>query len=66
MPNKKKKLLQISDDPNNKNWINDKNGFGYKMLLQMGWKEGKGLGLHENGIIDNISTKKIIEKRGNF
>src|SRR5688572_6785591 len=61
---RKQHLLQISSDPNNKNWANDKSAFGYKMLTKMGWSEGKGLGVNENGMTDYVKTKKNIDNRG--
>lgn len=62
----KKEKLQISNDPNNKNWSTNTTNFGYKMLLKMGWTEGKGLGINEQGSINYVKTTKPIEKRGFF
>ena len=31
----------------NKAWAEDKNKFAYKMMVKMGWTEGKGLGANE-------------------
>ena len=45
-------------DTLNKHWKNDKSGFGYRMLQKMGWKEDKGLGREESGIVDAIRVKK--------
>jgi hypothetical protein len=51
-------------DPNNKHWVNDKSKFGYKMLLKMGWSEGKGLGSQEQGMTENITQIKTVERVG--
>lgn len=48
----------------NKAWANDKTKFGYKMLCKMGWTEGKGLGLKENGIQEHIRTRKKCSNAG--
>jgi len=62
----KRKLSQVakSSDPQNKNWVNDKQAFGFKMLSKMGWSEGKGLGSKEQGEVGFIKVKPIIEKNG--
>ncbi len=45
-------------DTLNKNWKNDKTGFGFKMLQKMGWNEDKGLGKNETGMVTSIKVKK--------
>jgi len=59
-----KNLRHLSKDPQNKKWATDKSKFGYKMLMKMGWTEGKGLGMNENGMTDYVKTKTITEKEG--
>jgi len=65
-PRRGKKRLgqQVSKDPLNKHWANDKEKFGFKMLMKMGWSEGKGLGLNENGSIEYVKAKTIKNKEG--
>lgn len=48
----------------NSHWKNDKSGFGFRMLQKMGWKEDKGLGKNETGIVESIKVKKRDEGIG--
>jgi hypothetical protein len=52
------RALARNVDPNNKAWLQDTTSFGYRMLLKMGWREGKGLGSKENGIKECIQVRK--------
>lgn len=60
----KKQLSQVSRDPLNKQWAEDKEKLGFKMLQKMGWTEGKGLGAKEDGMIDYVKTKTIKDREG--
>lgn len=40
---------RFSRDPRNSAWLNDSNKFGERMLKEMGWTKGKGLGANEDG-----------------
>lgn len=51
-------------DTLNKRWKEDKTGFGFRMLQKMGWKEDKGLGKNETGIVSSVKIKKREEKIG--
>ncbi|KAI4497215.1 hypothetical protein M0802_007699 [Mischocyttarus mexicanus] len=44
-------------NPRGKDWSNDTNKFGQKMLEKMGWTIGKGLGINEQGSTDHIKIK---------
>ncbi|XP_071852887.1 PIN2/TERF1-interacting telomerase inhibitor 1-like [Apostichopus japonicus] len=50
-PRRKQK---ISVDPRNKNWIEDPNQFGRRLMERMGWSDGKGLGSKEDGEKDFV------------
>ena len=51
-------------DTKNQSWANDKSKFGYRMLQKMGWSEGKGLGLKEDGDTKSIRVKKKMSNTG--
>mmetsp|Transcript_27116 Transcript_27116/g.37711 ORF Transcript_27116/g.37711 Transcript_27116/m.37711 type:complete len:203 (-) Transcript_27116:314-922(-) len=53
-----------SPDPNNTKWKNDTSGFGYQMMLKMGWKEGCGLGKNLQGPVSGIKTSKQFDRTG--
>lgn len=38
----------------NSEWANDTSSFGQKMLLKMGWTQGKGLGKNQQGTSTNL------------
>ncbi|KAJ1785017.1 hypothetical protein LPJ67_004112 [Coemansia sp. RSA 1938] len=52
-----KSRVMYAADPRNLNWSQDKSRFGFKMLEKMGWSEGKGLGLNEDGDKDHVKIK---------
>ena len=60
----KSKKLKWSTDPQNTAWANDKTKFCFKMMEQMGWKEGEGLGKNNDGMKDYIEIKPVIDNRG--
>uniref|UniRef100_A0A914WJ82 G-patch domain-containing protein n=1 Tax=Plectus sambesii TaxID=2011161 RepID=A0A914WJ82_9BILA len=59
-----RKKQRIGIDPQNKNWKNDTEKFGQKMMEKMGWSEGKGLGAKEQGVTDAIKLKANWDAKG--
>ena len=53
----RKTKQRFGADPQNKQWRDDKNRFGVKMLEKMGWTEGKGLGSRQHGQTEAIRVK---------
>lgn len=51
-------------DTQNMHWANDKSKFGYRMLQKMGWSEGKGLGVKEDGKVEHVRLRKKTGNQG--
>ncbi|KAK0096407.1 hypothetical protein PV326_005571 [Microctonus aethiopoides] len=51
-------------NPRGKQWSDDSNKFGQKMLEKMGWTSGKGLGAKEQGMTDHIRAKYKDDQAG--
>ena len=51
-------------DHRNSDWANDTSSFGQKMLLKMGWKQGKGLGKNQQGTNTNLRAVRREENLG--
>ena len=58
------KRLKFRADPNNTFWANDESTFGKRMLRQMGWQAGKGLGANETGTTTNIEAVRKSNNAG--
>lgn len=56
---------RLGVDPQNTTWAKDSGRFGYRMLLGMGWSEGKGLGVKEDGIKQTVKVTKRETNIGN-
>ena len=49
----------------NKAWVEEsKTGFGYKMMLKMGWKEETGLGKEGTGSTSHVIIRKRADNVG--
>ncbi|BFZ62813.1 PIN2/TERF1-interacting telomerase inhibitor 1 [Saitoella coloradoensis] len=47
---------RIGEDPRNTRWGNDTNKFGFKLMSNMGWSSGDGLGKNRHGRSINIKV----------
>ncbi|VDP43976.1 unnamed protein product [Soboliphyme baturini] len=45
-------------------WSEDTSNIGRKLMEKMGWKNGRGLGNKEQGIVNNISLVSNKQKKG--
>lgn len=59
-----KKRIKYSVDPNVLSWANDESKFGKRLMEQMGWEKGKGLGAKGTGIVENIKVKFKDDSKG--
>merc|ERR1712110_264311 len=58
IPTYNDKSIYKSSDPNNTFWAKDQSRFGLKMLKNMGWSEGRGLGAKKDGSTTHIAINK--------
>lgn len=60
------KDMTIVSGPEQRNseWANDTSTFGQKMLLKMGWSQGKGLGKNQQGLSTNLRAIRREEGLG--
>ncbi|KAL8603819.1 hypothetical protein ACOMHN_058554 [Nucella lapillus] len=61
-----KRKQKYGPDPRNTFWSSDEDKFGFRMLENMGWKKGKGLGAKESGMTEHIKVdnRKTTNVRG--
>lgn len=45
-------------------WKKDTNKFGHKMLEKMGWSDGQGLGVKNQGMTENLKLKANYTQKG--
>ncbi|XP_047102693.1 PIN2/TERF1-interacting telomerase inhibitor 1-like [Schistocerca piceifrons] len=51
-------------NPNGKDWSNDNNKFGQRMLEKMGWKKGCGLGVNLQGMKEHVKVLAKNDTKG--
>ncbi|XP_046984926.1 PIN2/TERF1-interacting telomerase inhibitor 1 isoform X1 [Schistocerca americana] len=51
-------------NPNGKDWSNDNNKFGQRMLEKMGWKKGCGLGVNLQGMKEHVKVSAKNDTKG--
>ncbi|KAJ8916508.1 hypothetical protein NQ315_000150 [Exocentrus adspersus] len=60
----RKRKQKWSLNPRGKDWVQDSNKFGQKMLERMGWQHGKGLGAKEDGITEHVKVSYKNDSKG--
>lgn len=60
----RKAKKRFSKDPRNTAWLNDTNKIGERMLKEMGWTKGKGLGANEDGNPDFVRLNMKEDNKG--
>ncbi|XP_072387575.1 uncharacterized protein [Diabrotica undecimpunctata] len=60
----RKRKQKWSLNPRGKEWSQDANKFGQKLLEKMGWQSGKGLGAKEDGIKEHIKISYKNDSKG--
>ena len=60
----RRRKQRVSVDPQNSAWKQNTEKFGQKIMEQMGWSEGKGLGKGKQGITENVRLKPNYETKG--
>jgi len=51
-------------NPRGNLWANDEDKFGKKLMEKMGWEQGKGLGLRQDGMVDPIKLRQKDNNKG--
>mmetsp|Transcript_12737 Transcript_12737/g.26979 ORF Transcript_12737/g.26979 Transcript_12737/m.26979 type:complete len:287 (+) Transcript_12737:134-994(+) len=56
--------IVATEDTRNSAWADDKSNFGRKMLMKLGWKDGKGLGKSQQGQTNSLRAIRREESLG--
>lgn len=55
---------KLREDPRNRQWADDTNKFGFKMLANQGWNPEVGLGAAKQGNVNNIKSSYKFDTMG--
>lgn len=58
------RLASLLPDTTNIAWARDSGSFAQRMLAKMGWKEGRGLGKREDGVVEHVRVKRRLDAAG--
>jgi len=57
-------LASLLPDTQNLAWRSDSTSFAQRMLAKMGWREGRGLGKREDGVVAHVRVKRRLDAAG--
>ena len=60
----RKEKQKLRDDPRNRQWADDTNKFGFKMLSKQGWNPQVGLGSYKQGNVNAIKSSYKFDTMG--
>ncbi|TIA99834.1 hypothetical protein E3P96_02821 [Wallemia ichthyophaga] len=60
----RKEKQKLRDDPRNRQWADDQNKFGFKMLASSGWNPQVGLGAAKQGNVNAIKSSYKFDTMG--
>ena len=55
-------LASLLPDTQNQAWRGDTTSFAQRMLAKMGWREGRGLGKREDGVVEHVRVKRRLDR----
>ena len=57
-------LASLLPDTQNQAWRGDTTSFAQRMLAKMGWREGRGLGKREDGVVEHVRVTRRLDAAG--